>query len=170
MADGFRVKIDDAAVQRALSSMDKLANSLGRSMAVAGGELLRDVAKVLAPVGGAGPDGSITPGLLRSAIYLAYKDNSTHESIRYAVSWNSRKAPHGHLLEFGHWQPYKVYMTADGGFRTSKQKLDVPKWIEARPFLRPTIESSGARAVKAMLARGRERLPELLRESREASR
>ena len=26
----------------------------------------------------------------------------------YSVSWTAKKAPHGHLLEFGHWQPYVV--------------------------------------------------------------
>lgn len=131
-----------------------LRTHLARSMAVAGGKVLRDEAILLAPV---------KSGLLKSAIYLAYKDTKSNDAVvTYSVTWNSKIAPHGHLLEFGHWQPYEVKKLPNGDFVTTKTLLPSPKWIHASPFLRPAQDSAGARARKAMIDRGRERLPELL--------
>ena len=162
---------DDRAVQAALSRLNGEARvSLARSMGVAGGQVFRDTAKALCPVGGdmgvsdrlAGE--SNRPGLLKSSIYLAFKDTlSSEDLVKYSVSWNSRKAPHGHLVEFGHWQPYRVYIGTDGEYYTDKStKLSSPKWVPAKPFLRPTIEARGNDALQAMLDRGRVRLPQLL--------
>lgn len=148
-----------ANVSSALAGLDglggPLATHLARSMAVAGGQVLRDEAKLLAPV---------ESGLLKSSIYLAYKDGkSTQDNVTYSVTWNSKKAPHGHLLEFGHWQYYATYKGADGEWHTNKNApLDKPRWVPAHPFLRPALDSAGPRAQAAMIERGRERLPELL--------
>jgi hypothetical protein len=35
------------------------------------------------------------------------------------VSWNHRKAPHGHLVEFGHVQRYASYVGKDGNWYTA---------------------------------------------------
>jgi HK97 gp10 family phage protein len=41
-------------------------------------------------------------GLLQSAIYRVYSpEKSTDDQKTYRVSWNKKKAPHGHLIEFG---------------------------------------------------------------------
>ena len=41
-------------------------------------------------------------GLLHGAIYRVYSpEKSTATSKLYRVSWNKKKAPHGHLVEFG---------------------------------------------------------------------
>lgn len=163
MADTFRATADFGAVQEALSRLSgPLRESLARSMAVAGGKVLRDEAKLRAPVG-TEEGGSIHPGALRDAIYLAHKDaNSTASQQVYSVTWNSKKAPHGHLLEFGHWQPYVVRKVPGRGYYTTKVKKDVPTWTPAYPFLRPALDSAGARAKVAMIERGKQRLPELL--------
>lgn len=140
---------------RALDGLQgSLREKLARSMAVAGGKLLRDEAKALAPV---------ESGRLKSSIYLAYRERaSTEAQVVYSVSWNAKTAPHGHLIEFGHWQPYKVVRKPDGTFATDKsQPRASPKWIAAKPFLRPA-EAAWPRAREAMIRRGRERLPELL--------
>ena len=93
----------------------------------------------------------------------------------YSVTWNAKKAPHGHLIEFGHWRYNKVV----NGYPKKSLKpgikrgngpqdhagpgaLEYPVWTPAHPFLRPALDSAGARAMQAMIARGRERLPELL--------
>src|SRR5574337_746439 len=117
MADGIHAKTDLSSVQAGLAKLaGPLRESLARSMAVAGGKVLRDEAKLLAPVG-TEEGGSIHPGALRNAIYMAFKDSgSTGKDIRYSVSWNAKKAPHGHLVEFGHWQPY-VVAKIPGGYR-----------------------------------------------------
>src|SRR5574337_933078 len=96
MADGIHAKTDLSSVQAGLAKLaGPLRESLARSMAVAGGKVLRDEAKLLAPVG-TEEGGSIHPGALRNAIYLAFKDSgSTGKNIRYSVSWNAKKAPHG---------------------------------------------------------------------------
>lgn len=147
-----------AQVGDALAGLDRLtgdlATSLARSMCVAGGKVLRDEAKVLAPV---------ATGKLRDSIYLAFKDNrSSSRQVTYSVTWNASKAPHGHLLEFGHWQPFVTIKTRDGEFITTNVRLPTPKWVAAHPFLRPALDSAASRAISAMIERGRERLPELL--------
>lgn len=138
-----------------------MRESLARSMAVAGGQLLRDEAKARAPVGTA-EGGSITPGLLRSAIYLAFRDKeSTEKVVVYSVTWNSKKAPHGHWPEFGHWQTHARYRGDDGEWYTGAP-LKRPKWIAAEPFLRPAFEAMHQRVQVVMIERGRERFAELL--------
>lgn len=162
-----RLKFDTAELQRGLESLSgPLAVSLARSMAVAGGEIIRDEAKARAPVGTA-EGGSITPGLLRSSIYLAFRDGvSTEQKVVYSVSWNSKKAPHGHLLEFGHWMTHVSYKGPDGEWHGTNKLLAAPRWVAARPFLRPANDAAGGRAVAAMLDRGRVRLPELIAEAK----
>lgn len=54
-------------------------------------------------------------GNLRQSIYQAF--SATHSSdgvATYHISWNHKKAPHGHLLEKGHWQRYAVRITNEG--------------------------------------------------------
>lgn len=68
-------------------------------------------------------------GLLASAIYQVYsKDNSDKEKATYHISWNKKRAPHGHLVEFG--------------------SSRAPK----KPFLRPSFDSMHATAEAAVLA------------------
>ncbi|MET0332553.1 MAG: HK97 gp10 family phage protein [Dyella sp.] len=153
-----------AAFAAALDRLNTpLRESLARSMAVAGGQVIRDEAKLLAPMGTA-DDGSAKPGALRDAIYLAYKPGRSddHQYV-YSVSWNAKKAPHGHLLEFGHWRTNVVYKAADGHWYSDpKRKLPSPIWVPAHAFLRPALTSSATRARDAMFARGQQRLGELL--------
>lgn len=162
-------KIDTSGWTAALAKLvdPKLRESLARSMAVAGGKVLRDEAKAQVRV---------ESGRLRSAIYLAYREGkSTEKVVVYSVTWNSKKAPHGHLKEFGHWRYNKVVngypqKSLRAGLKKGKGPddhvppgaLDTPRWVPASPFLRPAYEIAGARAQEAMLQRGRERLPELL--------
>ena len=44
----------------------------------------------------------VKSGLLKSAIYRTYSpEKSTADAKMYRVSWNKKKAAHGHLIEFG---------------------------------------------------------------------
>jgi hypothetical protein len=163
MADGTKAKLDASGWTAALDKLVGPAReSLARSMAVAGGQVLRDEAKILAPRSHQGAVTDVGPRIpLAEAIYLAYKDDrSTLAHIEYAVTWNGSKAPHGHLVEFGHWQTHEMY-EKDGKWYVGA-KLANPKWVSAKPFLRPAFESANARAQQAMIERGRARLPELL--------
>jgi hypothetical protein len=161
MASG--IKADFSEWQTALAKLSgPLKVSLARSIAVGMGEVLRDEAKLLAPK---------ESGKLAGSIYLAFKDGLSDESrVVYSVSWNHKVAPHGHLIEFGHWQPYKVVKLPNGDWFTTKERLPSPKFIAARPFLRPALDTAGKRAQQAGIERGRKRLPELLREAESGHR
>lgn len=59
-------------------------------------------------------------GNLSSSIYQAYsRDNSGPGRAAYHVGWNSRKAPHGWLLENGFIQRYASYVGKDGRWYTA---------------------------------------------------
>lgn len=160
MADKTTGRLDVSGWNRSLKALSgPLRTKLARSMAVAGGEVLRDEAKARAPV---------LDGVLKAAIYLAFRDGKSNErEVRYSVTWNSKRAPHGHLLEFGYWQIYRILKLPGGRFVTDlSTRLPSPKHVAAKPFLRPAFEAAADRAMKSMLARGRVRLPELLAEAK----
>ncbi|WP_368655392.1 HK97 gp10 family phage protein [Castellaniella ginsengisoli] len=157
--------------QQVFDRLDGLAGAakehLPRSMAVATGQVFRDEAKARAPRGDDTPTSKVGPRLpLAESIYLAYSESrSVPEAgiATYSVSWNSKRAPHGHLVEFGHWQPYRVYQDKDGRWWTDKgSPLSAPKWISAKPFLRPAYDATGQTAIQSGLNRGRERMNEIL--------
>lgn len=80
-------------------------------------------------------------GLLASAVYRVYSPEKSTGTLKlYRISWNKKKAPHGHLVEFG----------------TSR--------APAYPFLRPALSRMSA-AVSA----GQERMGEKLDEITEVS-
>lgn len=146
----------DVDVSGVLAGLQSLADeklvSLARSMGVAGGQVLRDEAKAFAPE---------DTGRLRDSIYLAFKDGrSTEGRVIYSVTWNSRLSPHGHLLEFGHWQTHARYLK-DGTWYTGAP-LASPEWVPAHSFLRPAYMAASGRAIQAMQVRGAERFAELM--------
>ena len=106
--------------------------------------------------------GKVTGNLDRSIYQVYSKKNSTDWRSTYEVSWNKQEAPHGHLIERGHIQRYKVYIGKDGRWHTAvradargkpKPKrnasqsekdayyvaLPVPKQRAAVPFMRSAI-------------------------------
>lgn len=99
--------------------------------------------------------GKVT-GNLRSAIYQAFSERDSkkvgdgYTVAHYDVSWNHRRAPHAHLVEYGHIQKYKVYLGKDGRWYTNKNApLPAPKQVAAKPFMRPAL-SRQAEAVQAV--------------------
>jgi hypothetical protein len=98
-------------------------------------------------------------GNLASSIYQAFStDNSRpagdgYADATYHVSWNATKAPHGHLVEFGHLQKFKVYVGKDGKWYTNKDApLATPRQVGAKAFVRRAM-SEFPRAEEAMAAR-----------------
>lgn len=149
---------DISEVVKALEKMNEsVAISMARSMAVAGGKVIRDDAKMRVPT---------RTDTLYNALYLAYRDKSKGtRQARYSVSWNSKKAPHGHLVEFGYVQVYRVHVNENGRFWTDKsQRLPEPRYVPGNSFLRAAFEATTARAQKAMMDRGRERWREIMGE------
>jgi hypothetical protein len=126
--------------------------------------------------------GSKAPGVLKDSIYQVFsKDNSGRMVSEYHVSWNHRKAPHGHLIEYGHMQPYQYYIDKQGNFHTAVKpkmlkkymeryygktvpkhlrdkyfiRLPVPIQVPAYPFIRPAFlkaQEAYDKATKIILA------------------
>lgn len=119
-------------------------------------------------------------GNLRASIYRAFDDKaSTATKARYNVSWNKKKAPHGHLIEFGHIQRYVTYIGKNGQWYTavrpekrgkkkpsrkaSQATKDAyyvplpggPRQVPARPFIRPALSrlDDAERAARLRLMR-----------------
>lgn len=166
MADGYRITLDANEWDHAFKGMaGPVRESLARRMLVEGGVLLRDAAAGAARLA-ANKEGKEVRGLWASAMRLVRTPEEENEHMfAYKVSWNSKVAPHGHLVEFGHWMTHKVYKAANGEWYTLKdQPLDAPKWVAARPALGPTMDSYGATAIRVMILRGQRELPKLLME------
>jgi hypothetical protein len=144
MPDFLTLKFDDAGAQAELDALAAKHMAAVRPAAQAGAQVLYDQVKL--NVAGIG---KVTGNLGRS-IYQAFSDdNSTGARATYHVSWNASKAPHGHLVEYGHIQTRKVYVGSDGNWYTSTTQLDAPKLVGARPFLRPAFDAKGAAAAQA---------------------
>lgn len=110
----LELSVDFGAVNQALDGVYEDAKRAARPAAQAGAQVLYD--QVVRNVDALTKSRT---GNLRRAIYQAYMDKaSTEGNATYRVSWNKTKAPHGHLVEFGHIQRYKVYLGRDGKFYT----------------------------------------------------
>ena len=142
MADAFSIKFDESGLYAGLDAIAAAAKALVRPVAQAGVQVLYDEVRLQVPVSKKGHwfHGSsfkttgqkywLEAGALKSAIYQAYsKDNSDETHATYHVAWNHAKAPHGFMVEFG----------------TSR--------APAKPFLRPSFDAAGARAVEVARAR-----------------
>lgn len=165
-----------------LAGLDRLAEakeSIARSMGVAMGQEVRDEAKIRAPVlepGNEGTDNQM-PGVLRDAIYVAYDSRRSilnPNTYRYTVSWNSKKAPHGHLAEFGHWMPYEYAKTEDGLYYTpilnntgKGTQKGIPLggngfWVSAQPFLGPAFDAKLPRLRSIAIQAGESKFVEIM--------
>ena len=133
---GFAIKVDLSAFEAAMDADAKVCEEAARPAAQAGAQVLYDA--VRANVSRI----KRRSGNLASSIYQAYSaDNSAPGKATYHISWNARKAPHGHLVEWGHLQRYEVtYDPLTRRFTTHKNRpLPAPKQIAARPFIRPAM-------------------------------
>lgn len=164
-----------------LDKLSSLREPVARAMGVAMGQEVRDEAKVRAPVLQPGNEGvdNQRAGQLRESIYLAFDGrrsilNQGH--YVYAVSWNSRKAPHGHLAEFGHWMSY-ISMRNDAGKwftplagKQSKggrtRGVGFPRpdggfYVSAQPFLGPSFDAKLSKLNGIAAAAGAAKFAEL---------
>lgn len=108
----FSIGLDAAELDDLLDELGDAAETAARPAAQAATQVL--YAEVKKNVGKLG---KVTGNLDRS-IYQAYsQENSRPGVATYHISWNARKAPHGHLVEYGHIQRYKYYRGNDGKIR-----------------------------------------------------
>jgi hypothetical protein len=98
----------------------------------------------------------VKTGNLRSAIYQVYSKTNSEDGVKatYDVSWNARKAPHGHLVEFGHIMRYRTFIATKGPKKgqwvTDKSHPITPVQVAAHPFIRPALISKADAAYAAM--------------------
>lgn len=117
--NSINMKVDLSAVNDMLKRIEGEIHGAVRPAAQAAAEVIYQA--VLKNVDAIG---AVT-GNLRSAIYQAFsQDNSTaigagYSKATYHVSWNASKAPHGHLVEYGHIQKYAAYIGKDGKWHTA---------------------------------------------------
>lgn len=129
VADAFAIRFDDAGLQAALDEIASVAQVSTRPAAQAGAQVLYEEVLLRVPVSSTvrttKSGRTITPGALKASIYQVFsKDNSGDDRSTYHISWNYRKAPHGHLVEFG----------------TARSP--------AHPFLRPSFDAKAAMALQ----------------------
>lgn len=126
----LKFEFDASGLNAGLDEIVKASEASVRVAAQAGAQVLYDETRLRAPVAKRAYTNKrgkrIVPGALKASIYQVYsKDNSTEQRATYHVSWNAKKAPHGHLVEFG----------------TSR--------APAHPFLRPAFDARQADALQA---------------------
>jgi hypothetical protein len=128
---GFTIKFDTSPIDRMLDQFEGNIQEALRPAAQAGAQVLYDAVKRnVANIN------SVT-GNLSSSIYQVYSDQSRPNKAVYHISWNARKAPHGHLVEYGYIQKYRVIVDKNGNFKTLKSKpLPEPKYIPGKAFVR----------------------------------
>jgi len=153
-----------------------MKESLARRMCVSGGKVLeqeakRNAARVKVWKYNPTSFGSQKKGTLVKAIYLARNEKLTNSyQFTYTVSWNRKIAPYGKFVEFGYKQIYVVFKDRTGEFHTNKKiMLKTPRPVPATSFLGKAYDSHVHIAHQAMLERGREEFPKLIREQSQAT-
>lgn len=135
----FKVDFDTKELEKALSKLSQdVREDIAKSAAVAGGQVIRDEAKLRVPV---------KSGKLKDSIYVAHSEkDSSDKQKTVTVSWNAKKAPHGHLPEFGYW------LVING--KTIRR-------IPGKSFLGAGFEAVQEKAIKAAQDRIKQKLSEL---------
>jgi hypothetical protein len=154
----IRCDYDPTEALGLLGGLAHIAQQAARPAAQAGAEVLWKAAAAEAPVADqahVGKGGKVyQPGTLRKAMYHAYsKDQSRPGHETYHISWNKKKAPHGHLINGGYFRRYKVIKTKSGRYVTLKAvKLAKPEQVPAARFLPKAHQKAMPAAVAAARA------------------
>ena len=129
----FTIDFDQAGLNEFIDQLGDDAEQAIRPAAQAAAQVLYDRVKLNVQA-----LGRVT-GNLDSAIYQAYSPENSQDGLRaqYNVSWNAKKAPHGHLVEYGYMQRYRYYQDNQG---------------EIRPMVRPGMEGKPRPSRRASLA------------------
>lgn len=130
MTSNVSMKFDTRGINSALDKLNDGIKDQVRPAAQAGAQVLYEEVLARVPVAKTSRKTKggrvIAPGTLKASIYQAFsKDNSSDGHSTYHVSWNAKKAPHGHLVEYG----------------TSR--------APAHPFLRPAYDAKSKDALEA---------------------
>jgi HK97 gp10 family phage protein len=142
LIQSFAIKHDFSGLFGALDEIEDGAQINLRPAAQAGAQVLYEEVKIRVPVKAKTTTRKgkiLPPGALRDSIYQVFsEDNSGPNRSTYHISWNARKAPHGHLVENG----------------TSR--------APAHPFIRPAYDAKGKVALEVSNARWTEDMRQLI--------
>lgn len=158
----FGITADTSALGDFLDALGEEAEAAIRPAAQAITQVLYDQVKLNVSM-----LGRVT-GNLAGSIYQAYSPEHSEDGKRaeYHVSWNHKKAPHGHLVEYGYIQRYRYYQDNQGNVRPmvrpgmEGQKrpsrrasdaakaayyvtLDTPKQVPGKAFVRNAASKMG---------------------------
>jgi HK97 gp10 family phage protein len=115
-----------------------------RRAAGAGAKVLYDEMRVRVPV---------AEGTLQESIYRYWvKRPDNAERQTYYIGPNKKKAPHWHLIEYGHFRVNVVYRDASGDLIPTKRRLPAPVWVPPQPYIRPSFDAAVGEALDAMRA------------------
>lgn len=132
----FSINFDSRQISSMVDGMRQDVATASRPAAQAGSQLLyNEVRQNVARLG------RKTGNLARSIYQVYSKDQSGNDRDVYHVSWNARKAPHGHLVEYGYKQIYQVVQDRRSGkwITLKKNRLPQAKQVPPRPFVRPAM-------------------------------
>ena len=109
----FKMTVNLSSFGQAMGKIAKGMDDAVRPAAQAGAQVLYDeVVKNVAAIG-------VKTGNLKRSIYQVYSgQNNNKKKALYYISWNTQKAPHGWLVEYGHIQRYQAYMNKRGEWKT----------------------------------------------------
>lgn len=152
--ESFSIDFKNNIKSQLVAFKGNLYDAVLRPACFAGITVLYDEMKIRAP---------IDEGTLRDSIYRWREKNEQNYSATFYVGVNKRKAAHWWLVEHGHWQFYTVYKTDDGKYYTDVTKpLEVPKFVAAKPYIRPTYDSKIKLAADTALLEAAKRIRELM--------
>lgn len=121
----FSMDLDTSGLKQYLQQLDDGVKEAIRPAAQAAAQVVYDRVKL--NVQGIG---KVTGNLDRS-IYQAFspEKSKTGQRAEYHISWNHKKAPHGHLLEYGWTQRYVAVTNKRGQWVTlvRPEKVGTPK-------------------------------------------
>lgn len=124
---------------------DKVKGEPLRRAAGAGARVLYEEMRQRVPV---------REGKLKESIYRYWvRRDGDSERQTYYIGPNKGKAPHWHLIEYGHMRINVVYRDErTGDLIVTKQRLAAPVWVPAKPYIRPTFDARATDAVQEMRA------------------
>jgi hypothetical protein len=132
----FSLNFDSRQVNSLVEGLRQDVGAASRPAAQAGAQLLyNEVRQNVARMG------QKTGNLARSIYQVYSKDQSGKDRDVYHVSWNARKAPHGHLVEYGYKQIYQVVKDRRTGewITLKDRRLPQAKQVPPKPFVRPAM-------------------------------
>lgn len=170
----FSVTVDLSSVDRAMDGVVDKARKAARPAAQAMAQVLYDEMRRRVPVGKkagffmgtsyakTGQKYFFEAGNLKRWVYQHHQAKSTPGHVFYSVGVNEKKAPYGHMVEYGYMMRYEVsFDPKTGRFTTHKDRpLPAPKLVAARPFVRPAMAK-----FEAARQAGRQRLLQELAEA-----